>query len=320
MGVVRVTIVGGGSVGLCLATSFALAGAKVTLMVRAAAIAPLRGKAIKVTGMLGEHRVEPGSIAIEDNAQPTDDSRDCDVLVVTTKAYDVAASLRPFSMAGSPNGPRAILLMQNGLGSAEAARATMGPGIPVFSTAMYIGMHRHGTNEVAVNAHSGPVRIGALLGEDPQAIAALIDVAGRGFVPLVFDPEIKSTIYAKLLFNSCMNPTGALTGRNYGELLENEHSRGLIANLADETLRVFAASAGFRPAENGRHYVESFLIPLVIPRSAPHRSSMSQDLDSDRRTEIDYLNGAIAGMGRELGIDTPYHQAIISLIHARENG
>jgi len=320
VGVIRVTIVGGGSVGLCLAASFALAGAKVTLMVRAAAIGPLRGQPIKVTGMLGEHRVEPGRIAIEDNAQPTDDCRDCDVLVVTTKAYDVAASLRPFVNAGSPKRPRAILLMQNGLGSAEAARATMGPGIPVFSTAMYIGMHRHGTNEVAVNAHSGPVRIGALLGEDPQAITAFIDVAGRGFVPLVFDPEIKSTIYTKLLFNSCMNPTGALTGRNYGELLENEHSRGLIASLADETLRVFAAGAGFRPAENGRHYVESFLVPLVIPRSAPHRSSMSQDLDSGRRTEIDYLNGAIAGMGRELGIDTPYHQAIISLIHARENG
>ena len=208
--------------------------------------------------------------------------------------------------------------MQNGLGSAEAAREAIGPDTPVYSTAMLIGLQRHGVAEVRVNAHSGPIRTGALLEDDAQAILPLLEIAAQGFLPMVHEPNIRHTILAKLLFNSCMNPTGALIGRNYGQLLENEHSRGLISRLADETLQVFAAAADYRPAENGRHYVDGTLIPVVIPRSAPHRSSMVQDLESGRRTEIDYLNGAIVKMGREAGIATPFHESIVSLIHARE--
>lgn len=312
------TVIGGGSVGLGFAASFALAGARVKLMVRPASVEALRTQALTVGGMLGEHRLEPGRIGIEDADRPTPACLDCDVLVVTTKAYDVADALRPYAGPGASGRPRAVLLMQNGLGSAEAARDVLGPDIPVFSTAMLIGLQRRGLNHVSVNAHSGPVRAGSLLGDDAQALAPVLEAAGRGFLPMVHEPDIRPTILAKLLFNTCMNPTGALIGRNYGELLGNEHSRGLIIRLADETLRVFASANGYRPAEDGRHYVEDTLVPVVIPRSASHRSSMVQDLEAGRRTEIDYLNGAIVRKGRETGVDTPFHQAIVALIHARE--
>ena len=181
MSTLRITVIGGGSVGLGLAASFAIAGAGVTLMVRAAAVETLRTQPVTVAGLLGEHRVEPGRIAIEDAAHPTRACLDCDVLVVTTKAYDVADALRPYALPGATDRPRAILLMQNGL-----------------------------------------------------------------------------------------------------------------------------------------HDVEGTLIPVVIPRAASHRSSMVQDLESGRRTEIDYLNGAIVRMGHEVGIDTPFHQSVVALIHARE--
>jgi 2-dehydropantoate 2-reductase len=317
---VRMTVIGGGSVGLGLAANFAVAGANVRLMVRAAAIETLRKKPITVTGVLGEHCVEQGHIAIEDTDHPTGASLNCDVLVVTTKAYDVASALRPYAGGRTPERPLAILLMQNGLGSAEAARGVMGPDTPIFSTAMYIGMQRQSPTNVSVKAHSGPVCVGALLGDDMKAIAPMFEISTRGFLPVMHEPNIQHTIFAKVLFNTCMNPTGALIGSSYGELLENQHSCGLIAHLADETLRVFDRSNGYRPAENGVRYVEGTLIPLVIPRSASHRSSMLQDLEGGRRTEIDYLNGAIVKMGSELGIDTPFHQSIVALIHARERG
>ena len=111
MGKLRVTVIGGGSVGLGLAASFALAGVSVTLMVRAGAVDALRSQPILVTGMLGEHQVAPGRIAVEDASSPSDSSRDCDVLVVTTKAYDVADAVRPYAASQGKPRPRAILLM-----------------------------------------------------------------------------------------------------------------------------------------------------------------------------------------------------------------
>ena len=315
----RVSVIGGGSVGLAVSASLALAGAEVTLLVRASAIATLRDAAITIAGMMGDHSIEAGRIAIADAAAPPPGSLGTDALIVTTKAQDVTEVLRPFGVIGGPK-PRAVLLMQNGLGSAEAGRAVLGPAVPVFSAVMYIGMQKQGMAHVAVNAFASPVMAGPLLGDDISALQPLFDLAPKGFVPFVHAPDLRQKILTKLLFNSCMNPTGALTGRTYGQLLENPHSRALITQLADEILRVYAATEGFRPALDGADYVDNTLTGIVFPKSAPHRSSMAQDIESGRQTEIAFLNGAIARLGEQAAIATPCHDTIVRLIRAREPG
>lgn len=71
-------------------------------------------------------------------------------------------------------------------------------------------------------------------------------------------------------------------------------------------------------ATSGSEYVEKCLTPLVIPKGAAHRSSMLQDVEAGRRTEIDYLNGAVVRMGQLHGIPTPFNDVISGLIRARE--
>lgn len=114
-----------------------------------------------------------------------------------------------------------------------------------------------------------------------------------------------------------MNPTGALTGMIYGALVTQPHTLGLIERLADETLAVLAAAFGYRPAASGRAYAQDTLAPAVLARSAAHRSSMLQDIEAGRRTEIDSLNGAVARLGARHGIPTPTHDALIALVAAR---
>ncbi len=317
MQTIHATIVGGGSVGLCLAASLARTDAQVTLLVRSQHVGAVRGKPINVSGRFGEYTISPSDLAVDDAARPSEKSRDCDVLIVATKAYDVAAALRPFAGGETRRRP-AVVLFQNGLGSAEIARDVMGPDTPVYSTAMMIGMVRDGPTDVRVTAHSSPVWIGALLGDDTERLASFLEVAAAGFVPMELKPEIRDTIYTKVLFNCCMNPTGALTRLTYGGLLQNPHSRALITALADEALDAFAATSGFAPAANGQRYVEDVLNAIVFPRAVEHRSSMVQDLESGRPTEVDFLNGAIVRMGETAGRKTPYHRSVVSLIHACE--
>lgn len=311
----HVAVFGGGSVGLCLAAHFAKAGAQVSLLVRESSIEALRGKSIEISGLLGDHSIGSEAFTLCDAAEPTDEVLNSDMLVLTTKAYDVAGSLKAF--ANRPSCPP-ILLLQNGMGSAEIARDVLGPNVPVFSTAMMIGMVRRKPTEVGVTAQSSPILCGPLLGDDPAPLKRMLEVAERGFVPMVQDKAIRDTIAFKLLFNSCMNPTGAITQQNYGELLENPHSRALIAGLADETLATFASAYDYRPAENGTHYVNEVLSPIIFPRSQGHRSSMLQDLQSGRRTEIDFLNGAIVRLSEREGLSAVRHESIIQLVKACE--
>ena len=310
----RVSIIGAGSVGLCLAVHFAKAGAEVTLLARKKSIKTLTGKAFTSSGLLADHASTPGQIHISDADAPDDRALDCDMLVVTTKAFDVAKVLIPYADVASVG---AVLLMQNGLGSADLARTALGPSVPIYSTAMMIGMVRRSPTDVEVTAHSSPVLCGPLLSDDDAPLRKMLDVAAGGFVPMERDEKIEDTILFKLLFNSCMNPTGALTGLNYGGLLENPHTRDLIVDLAQEALQAFHAR-GYRPAASGQEYVDTILSKIIFPRSAGHKSSMLQDLDAGRITEVDFLNGAIVKLAADAGLTAPKHEAIVSLIHAQE--
>jgi 2-dehydropantoate 2-reductase len=313
----HVAVFGGGSVGLCLVANFVRAGAKVSLLVRNSSLKDLAGKPIEVSGLLGDHTIPPGALTLCDAALPTEDVLNSDMLIVTTKAYDVATALKPF--AGQQSCP-AVLLLQNGLGSEEIARDVLGSDIPVYSSAMMIGMVRHNPKQVEVTAQSSPILCGPLLGHDTAPLEAVLRLAEDGFVPMALDDSIRDTISFKLLFNSCMNPTGALTKQSYGELLENTNSRDFIIGLADETLAAFASAYNYRPAENGQHYVDKVLSPIIFPRAQGHHSSMFQDLQAGRRTEIDFLNGAIAKLSKRQGLSAIRHESIIQLIKACEAG
>ncbi|WP_420862561.1 ketopantoate reductase family protein [Algirhabdus cladophorae] len=309
----HVAVFGGGSVGLSLATSFATAGARVSLLVRQSSIESLRQTPIEVTGLLGDYVVPPDQITLCDAAAPTEDVLNSDMLILTTKAYDVETALKSFAAVGACP---PVLLLQNGMGSEDIARRILGPDIPIYSSAMMIGMERLGPAHVAVTAQSSPIFCGPLLGDDTGSILKLLQVAEAGFVPMALDDAIRDTILFKLLFNSCMNPSGAITRKSYGQLLETSHSRDLIIGLADETLAAFAAAYDYRPAENGKHYVDDVLSPIIFPRAVGHHSSMFQDLASGRKTEIDFLNGAICRLSQSVGLSAVRHESIVQLINA----
>lgn len=315
----RLTVVGGGSVGLAFAATCARAGTDVTLLVRGPGVDELRREGITVTGVLGTHAVAPGIITIANAARPDAASLDCEVLVVATKAYQVSDVLRTIAAKIRDTGmPRAVLLLQNGWGSADEARAIMPSGVSVFSGIMLIGIERRSASLVHINVQAGPVRIGTLFADDADAIRSLLTTAGTGFLPMVYEENIEQAILNKFLFNSCLNASGALTRQTYGELLGNEHSRDLIIHLADEAIRALAAARNYHAAASGAHYVAAILSPLVIPKAAAHRSSMLQDIEAGRRTEIDYLNGALVRMGDSTGVAMPVNQVLVSLIRARE--
>jgi 2-dehydropantoate 2-reductase len=58
-----------------------------------------------------------------------------------------------------------------------------------------------------------------------------------------------------------------------------------------------------------------FLLEKQLPPTAEHRSSMLQDIERGKQTEIDYLNGAVVSLGKKLGIKTPVNETITNYIY-----
>jgi 2-dehydropantoate 2-reductase len=245
----------------------------------------------------------------------------CDFLIVATKAYQVRDALlgllHKTDIAGLPS---AVLLLQNGWGSADEVRNILPASVAIFSSIMMVGIERRSATHVNINVQASPVRVGTLYASPADAMRLVVARGQAGFLPMVYEDAIEAAILNKFLFNTCLNALGALNRMSYGELVRNAHTRQLIANLADETIRVVQAERQLLLAQDGTDYFEKSLLPLVIPRGAAHRSSMLQDVEAGRQTEIDYLNGAVVRMAAAHRIVTPFNEAIAGLIRAREAG
>ena len=316
----RLTVLGSGSVGLAFAASYAKAGQQVTLLARGAAVAKLRQQGITVSGVCGKHRIEPGMLKVSDAEQPAAEDVACDVLVVATKAYQVGPVLRRLAQqAGAGLAPKAVLLLQNGWGSADEARAALPAGLPLFSSIMMIGIERRSPVHVNVNVQASPVRVGSIFAAPPEGMLEAVARGQAGFLPITFETAIERAILDKFLFNTCLNAIGAITRMSYGQLVGNSHTRQLITQVADETVRVISAERGVALAPDGASYVEETLTPFVLPKAAAHRSSMLQDVEAGRRTEIDYLNGAVVRMGRAHDLATHCNGVVASLVRSQES-
>jgi 2-dehydropantoate 2-reductase len=321
----RITVLGSGSVGLAVAASYAHAGQRVSLLARGKAVPQLRSEGVLVTGVCGDHRIDPQRLKVCDADRPDAEDVACDVLIVATKAYQVQEALTsllrnaPRDMMPPP-APKAVLLLQNGWGSAGEARAVLPPGVAVFSSIMMIGIERRSPAHVNVNVQASPIRVGTLYESPPELMRDAVQRGQAGFLPITYEHPVEPAILNKFLFNTCLNGIGAITRMTYGELVSNVHTRHLIKQVADETIRVVRAERQAEVAVDGDSYVEQTLTPFVLPKAAAHRSSMLQDVEAGRRTEIDYLNGAVVRMGQRHGVATPANDAIACLVRAREAG
>jgi 2-dehydropantoate 2-reductase len=123
-------------------------------------------------------------------------------------------------------------------------------------------------------------------------------------------------LWAKVLYNAALNPLGALLGVPYGRLAEDPDARATMDEVIDEAFAV-ATAAGVQLRWPAAAAYREVFYGRLVPATAEHRSSMLQDLERGRPTEIDALNGWVAGRGAELGVAAPVNATLARLIRAR---
>jgi 2-dehydropantoate 2-reductase len=126
--------------------------------------------------------------------------------------------------------------------------------------------------------------------------------------------NIHDLVWAKLFVNIGMNALTALTGFKNGQLLDYSETLGLMEALVSEAVEV-ARRKGIQIEGSPIEKVKA-----VAEATRENRSSMGQDFDYKRRTEIDAINGVVVREAARLGISVPYNQMISDLIKVVEKG
>ncbi len=305
-------IYGAGAVGLGLGSALLAAGAHVRFVAREATVEALQRHGLLRTGRFGRFHAPPETLsaapALADLAPGP-----VDFALVTTKTTATDTAARALAARPEVVGPATqLVLCQNGWGNAERFAAHF-PEARVWNARVITGFRRPQAHHVEVTVHAEPIHLGSLFGRDPAPLAPLAEAIDRGGLPCATTGHVGRDLWAKMLYNGCLNPLGAIFGVPYGALGRSPHARGVMEALARETFAVMRASGYDTHWDTPDAWLADFYERL-LPPTADHESSTLQDLRAGKRTEIDALTGAVVGLGAAHGVEVPVSRTVLALV------
>lgn len=312
----KVLIIGTGAVGCAVAIAAADAGMDTVLLARGGTATYIREHGLKRTGIFGEIVIPPDRITVCEDYDEV--APGCDYIAVavkTTANKTVAGRLAEHRNILGAAGR--IVIFQNGWGNDEPYLAHF-PATQVFNARVITGFARTAPGVTNVTVHTAPILLGSLHGEPVESLEPLAGAIRDSGIPSETTEELEQALWAKMLYNTTLNPLGAILNMSYGELAGSEHLVGIMNHLIEETFAVMDA-AGYKTFwKNAEEYRDVFYRKLV-PDTFAHRSSTLQDIEKRQKTEIDTLNGCILRLGEKWGVQTPTHVMIVEMIKGLED-
>lgn len=203
-----------------------------------------------------------------------------------------------------------FLTLQNGLGNEEVLCRQ------VDRTNVLLGVTNHGATLLGPgrirHAGRGKTSMGELNGKVTDRVTRITQMFSNAGIEASVSSNIHDFVWTKLFVNIGMNALTALTGFKNGQLLDHPETVRLMEALVSEAVEV-ARRKGIRVDGNPFEKVKA-----VAEATRENRSSMGQDFDYKRKTEIDAINGAVTREAERLGISVPFNQAITDLVKAIE--
>jgi 2-dehydropantoate 2-reductase len=310
---VKIGVHGAGSIGCFLGGRLIHAGHDVVLVGRMGD--EIRAHGLTLTDFTGASlAIKAERVRYESDASALADR---EAILVTVKS---AASEQAGREIGAHNHAAVVVSFQNGVGNADVLRAQL-PSHEVLAGMVPFNVVRRGDGRFH-NGTSGPLELERGAPALEQALAS----AGFG---VEVHADLKPVQWSKLLVN-LNNALNALAGIPLREQLADRRYRLLMGALVKEGIAAMRA-AGMKPVKIGK--LSPTLAPLAL--SLPNflffraaaamvkidptaRSSMWEDLERHRHTEVEYLNGEIVRLGQMHGVATPLNERVRALIHEAE--
>ncbi|WP_020375282.1 ketopantoate reductase family protein [Sulfobacillus thermosulfidooxidans] len=230
-------------------------------------------------------------------------------------------------------GPHSIVCsLQNGIPEAEVAaivgpQRVIGGSIEFGATGTKPGVSCLTTYLEHLRQYA--FQIGELNGQMTDRIyvvASILAHVGGSHI----SQNLVGTKWSKLWLNATFGGLSAALGATFGEVIDDEVAIRSAVFLSHETLKVghacgvqFAPLFGFDVGSCEIHQMNDVItyrdmFRRVISPGRAVKSSILQDLEKNRPTEIAYINGVVTRLGQEQGIPTPFNNLVVKLVRQAE--
>lgn len=309
----KVLVYGAGAVGSLVGWALARAGADVSLLGRAPHADAVRQSGLVVEGPAG------GRVRLRATGRADDLDGPFDVVVLAVKGYDVPAAAGAATALLAPAGR--LVCLQNGVGHEEVAARFAGAG-RVVAGVVTASVSLASPGRVVRHTRGGA----ALASWDGAAVDDLALALRRGGLWARTASDARSLKWSKLLLNLVANATSAALDLPPGAVYADPGLFRLERRMLQEAVAVGHA-LGVRWTDLPGFPVRLLVRCLRWPERLAHvllrraasagRGSKMPSLWHDLRrgrTEVAFLNGAVARWGREVGVAAPVNEELARMV------
>ena len=303
----KIVITGPGAMGCLYAFLLTRAGYEAWLLdYREDRAEKIRHEGLKIEGVSGAYQLPFTRIS----ASPKMIGK-ADLLILFVKAYNTATALESVQELVTAN--TIILTLQNGIGNVEAIREAY-PHHAIVAGTTAQGATLLGCGHIR-HAGAGETVIGGIDVNSAFHAKLIKDLFMSAYIPTEMTEDVQEVLWGKLLINCGINPLTAIMRITNGQLPKIPDLCEVMSRVVEEGA-VIAQSAGIRLP-----YTEPLARVIeVCEATAGNRSSMLQDIEAGKKTEINYLNGALVRCAKETGVAAPVNSFLTHLVQALETG
>lgn len=297
----RFVIMGTGGIGGFFGARLAAAGEDVWFIARGKHLEAMKHHGLRVKSTVGDFTIPPGKMT--DNVS---DIRRADVVLFCVKTYDTESAARQLSPL--LQGDSLVLPLQNGVDNVERIRKQIQHG-DVYGGVAYISSRITAPGEITEVGGFQRIVFGPLgVAISPRAREIQESFLRAGIKSQLLDDSTKE-LWRKFIFIASMGSLTALSRLTHGEILDSPKLLTLMFDAMREIQSVaWKAGIDIEPVD------ESKILEGLKRFSHDTRSSMYFDLASEKPMEIEALNGTVVRLGEQLGVPTPIHRVIYSVL------
>ncbi len=312
----KVLIIGAGALGIGIGASLKDSGFDVDFFARGTTKEAIDKYGISRKGIFKDIIIPAGGVGTYDDYEKLPEE-EYDYIIISTKTianYQVSENLDNNSICMKEDCK--IVFMQNGMGYEEPFMRFFEQH-EVYHSRVITGFRKDNPNESIITAHQNPVLIGSIYGYSNEAVEPLAAAIDKSGIPAQTETDISKALWAKLIYNTTLNPLGAILGMSYGELADSDYAHSIMDILIEETFEIMNRAGGKTYWSDADEY-RNALFNDMIPVTYEHRSSTLQDIERKQKTEIDTLTGALLNVASDCNMAAPMHSMIYSLVKALE--
>ena len=304
----RIAAMAAGAVGGYFGARMAAAGHDVFFIARGANLEAMRKNGLKIESVHGNlHLPKPNVTDDPKNVGPVD------IVLFAVKLWDTEKAAELARPLVGPN--TRVITLQNGVDSVERVAPILGADKVVGGVA-YIATVIAGPGVISQTSSFASLRFNRADGKADPVLQSFVDAAKAAKVDIDLSKNINVERWQKFIFLTAMAGSTASKHSSIGPIVAQPEGRALFRSLMEEARAVGAAKGVAVPGE----YIEQRMEFVTTKVEPGMKASMAHDLERGNRLELDWLNGKVASLGRELGVPTPVSDAVCAQLKDQRMG